>query len=213
MAKAIRVNSSITNEEINLLPLGAFEGEVVVISDPEHLDEALDKINSAHTIGFDTETKPVFVRGHHNKVAILQIALPETVFIIRLMATGLTSKLSHFLQDEKIEKAGVAIRDDLKALQHLKKFKPGGFIELAQLAKEAGLEVESVKKLTALLLGFRISKSAQTSNWEAPQLNEKQISYAATDAWVCLKIYEILKSGNLSVIPKPLPPSEPVEQQ
>ena len=47
--------------------------------------------------------------------------------------------------------------------------------------------------LTALLLGFRISKSAQTSNWDSDQLNEKQISYAATDAWVCLKIYDILK--------------------
>lgn len=212
MIKEIRVNSSITNEEINLLPLGAFEGEVVVISDPEHLDEALDKINPCHTIGFDTETKPVFVRGQHNKVAILQIALPEKVFIIRLMATGITPKLITFLQNEKIEKAGVAIRDDLKALQHLKKFKPGGFIELAQLSKETGLEVESVKKLTALLLGFRISKSAQTSNWEATQLNEKQISYAATDAWVCLKIYEILRSGKITVIPKPLPPPVPEEQ-
>ena len=62
----------------------------------------------------------------------------------------------------------------------------------AELSRQAGLEVESVKKLTALLLGFRISKSAQTSNWEAESLDPKQISYAATDAWVCMQIYEIL---------------------
>ena len=67
-----------------------------------------------------------------------------------------------------------------------------GFFELADLAKKSGLQVESVKKLTALLLGFRISKSAQTSNWEASVFNEKQISYAATDAWVCLNIYNKL---------------------
>ena len=60
------------------------------------------------------------------------------------------------------------------------------------MAREAGLEVESVKKLTALLLGFRISKGAQTSNWEAEMLTEKQITYAATDAWVCLEIYNKL---------------------
>src|SRR5207344_543572 len=107
-----------------------------------------------------------------------------------LKTTGMTDEIIHFLQAESIVKAGVAIRDDIKALQHLKKFKPGGFVELALLSKEAGLEVESVKKLTALLLGFRISKSAQTSNWEADQLNEKQLSYAATDAWVCLEIYK-----------------------
>jgi len=206
MANKIIVNSSITNEEINLLPLGAFEGKIVVISELEQLHDAFEDINSHHTIGFDTETKPVFVRGQHNKVAILQMATPETVYIIKLMSTGLSSEIVNFLQNEKIEKAGVAIRDDLKALQLLKKFKPGGFIELALLSKETGLEVESVKKLTALLLGFRISKSAQTSNWEALQLNEKQISYAATDAWVCLRIYELLKSGRISVLPKPLPP-------
>ncbi len=185
--------TSISDEEMHALPLKAFEGQVVVISDPAVVAGAFKEISSHRWVGFDTETKPVFVRGHHNKVAILQLALPDKVFIIRLRATGLTDEIVHFLQDENILKAGVAIRDDIKALQHLRKFKPGGFVELATLSKDAGLEVESVKKLTALLLGFRISKSAQTSNWESDQLNEKQISYAATDAWVCLKIYDILK--------------------
>jgi ribonuclease D len=194
MKKPFDGKTSITYEEINNLPLKAFDGKIVVISAAEKLRHAFDEINAHPHIGFDTETKPVFVRGHRNKVAILQIALPEKVFLIRLLATELSSEIIHFLQSEKVEKAGVAIRDDIKALQLLGRFQPAGFIELAHLAKEAGLEVESVKKLTALLLGFRISKSAQTSNWEADQLNEKQISYAATDAWVCLEIYKRLKS-------------------
>jgi ribonuclease D len=185
--------TTISDEEMHALPLRAFEGKIVVISDAKALPDAFDEIKAQSFVGFDTETKPVFVKGQYNKVAILQLALPEKVFIIRLRATGLTDEILHFLQHENILKAGVAIRDDIKALQHLRKFKPGGFIELATLSKEAGLEVESVKKLTALLLGFRISKSAQTSNWDADHLNEKQISYAATDAWVCLKIYDILR--------------------
>lgn len=86
----------------------------------------------------------------------------------------------------------MGIRDDIKTLHRLGKFHAAGFTELSTLAREAGLEVESVKKLTAILLGFRISKGAQTSNWEAEQLNEKQIAYAATDAWVCLEIYRKL---------------------
>jgi ribonuclease D len=60
------------------------------------------------------------------------------------------------------------------------------------LTKQAGIEVESVKKLAALFLGIRISKGAQTSNWEAPELNEKQLSYAATDAWVCLEVHTMV---------------------
>ena len=138
--------------------------------------------------------KPVFVRGHQNQVSLMQIALTDTVFLIRLKETGLHNSIIQFLENEKIIKAGVALRDDIKALQRLKPYSPAGFVELAEMSKRAGLEVESVKKLTALLLGFRISKSAQTSNWEAETLNEKQISYAATDAWVCLEIYNILST-------------------
>jgi len=183
---------TISNEEINALPLGAFEGKTIIVSEDKKIIHAFDEIKEHEVVGFDTETKPVFVRGHQNKVALMQVALPDKVFLIRLKQTGITPHLVEFLESDTILKAGVALRDDIKALQKLKHYKPAGFIELANLSKEAGLQVESVKKLTALLLGFRISKSAQTSNWEAEVLQEKQISYAATDAWVCLQIYNKL---------------------
>jgi ribonuclease D len=183
---------TITNEEINELPLSAFEGKVSVITDLSKIDKAFVEISKHKLVGFDTETKPVFVSGHSNKVALMQIALPEKVYLIRLNQTGLTKPIVDFLENESILKAGVALRDDIKGLQKLSHYHPAGFVELAHLSKEAGLQVESVKKLTALLLGFRISKSAQTSNWEAETLNEKQISYAATDAWACLEIYRKL---------------------
>ncbi len=185
-------NLTITNEEINALPLGAFEGKTVVVSEEKKLAHALDEIKEHKIVGFDTETKPVFVRGHSNKVALMQVALPNKVFLVRLKQTGITPHVINFLENENILKAGIALRDDIKALQKLKHYTPGGFVELAQMSKEAGLQVESVKKLAALLLGFRISKGAQTSNWEADVLHEKQISYAATDAWVCLEVYKIL---------------------
>lgn len=185
---------TISKEEINALPLGAFEGKTVVVSEEKKLIHAYDEIKEHEVVGFDTETKPVFVRGHQNKVALMQVALPDKVFLIRIKQTGITPHLIEFLESDQILKAGVALRDDIKALQKLKHYTPGGFIELVNLSKQAGLQVESVKKLTALLLGFRISKSAQTSNWEADVLHEKQISYAATDAWVCLQIYKKLIS-------------------
>jgi len=183
---------TITNEEINALPLGAFEGPVDIIDQADQLEEALAEIRKHSVVGFDTETKPVFVSGQFNHVSLVQIALPKKVFLVRLKSVGMAPQIIHFFENEKILKAGVALRDDIKALQKLKHFKADGFFELAELAKQSGLQVESVKKLTALLLGFRISKSAQTSNWEAAVFNEKQISYAATDAWVCLNIYNKL---------------------
>ncbi len=185
-----RIN--ITNDEINALPLHAFDGTVNVIQDTDELAHVFHEISKHNIVGFDTETKPVFVKGQRHNVALMQIALPDRVFLIRIKVTGITPEIVTFLEDPKILKAGVGVRDDIKALQLLKRFTAAGFVELADMARNAGLEVESVKKLTALLLGFRISKSAQTSNWEADKLDSKQISYAATDAWVCLNIYRKL---------------------
>lgn len=193
MSRQLFSKTTITNEEINALPLGAFQGKVFLIDQAEDLQEIFSEICKHEVVGFDTETKPVFVRGHQNKVALMQVALPDKVFLIRINKTGIQPAITDFLENEKVSKAGVALRDDIKALQRLKKFAPHGVVELAELARKAGLMEEGVKKLTGLLLGFRVSKTAQTSNWEAPSLNEKQISYAATDAWVCLEIYKKLK--------------------
>ena len=188
----------ITAEEINQLPLKCFDGKVVLVSDAAEVAKAFKEISKHDVVGFDTETRPSFHKGQHYSVALLQLALPAKVFLVRLNETGITDDMVEFFENPKILKAGVGVRDDIRIMQKLKRFKAEGFTELTTLSKEAGLQVESVKKLTALLLGFRISKSAQTSNWEATTLNEKQISYAATDAWVCLEIYKKL----MALVPK-----------
>lgn len=184
--------TNITLDEINALPLKTFKGKVHLIDQPEPLSDVIDEVRKHPVVGFDTETRPSFRKGQLFKVALLQIAIPDHVFLIRLQQTGITEEIQELLETDSLIKTGIGIRDDILALQRMKRFQPNGFIDLAPLAKEAGLQVESVKKLTGLLLGFRISKSAQTSNWEASKLTKKQIEYAATDAWVCLELYKKL---------------------
>jgi ribonuclease D len=186
---------SISHEEIHELPLQKFTGKIVLIGEEKKLQRVFDEIREHDAIGFDTETRPSFKKGQIHKVSLMQVATPEKVFLVRLNYTGITPSLIDFLENDSIHKAGVGIRDDIKALSKLAQFRAGGFTELSSLAREAGLQVESVKKLTALLLGFRISKGAQTSNWEAPTLTQKQLEYAATDAWVCLEIYKKLNKN------------------
>lgn len=194
--KTPQLNGSITitHEEIGALPLKTFNGKIILVTQPEKLHRIFDEIGEHKTIGFDTETRPSFKKGESHEVSLLQIALPAKVFIIRLNHTGLAKPILDFLENDQIIKAGVGIRDDIKALNKLARFHAGGFAELSLMAREAGLQVESVKKLTALLLGFRISKGSQTSNWESSTLTQKQLEYAATDAWVCLGIYNKLIS-------------------
>jgi ribonuclease D len=186
------LKTNISQDELNLLPLRAYSGKVQVVTDPKHFPKIASEIRRHKVVGFDTETRPSFKKGQSYKLALLQLAIPNKVFLIRTHHTGLDQNIISLFENPDILKAGVAIRDDIKALQTLTTFTPKSFIELATLSREVGLEVESVKKLAALMLGFRISKSAQTSNWEAPTLTEKQIEYAATDAWVCLELYEKL---------------------
>jgi ribonuclease D len=189
--EGLKIN--ISPEEINTLPLKTFEGKTIVISDVLLLPKAIKEIEKYDVVGFDTETRPSFKRGQFYQVSLLQLAVPKKAYLIRVNHTGITDDIKRLFENENIVKAGVGIRDDIKALQKLMPFEPGGFHDLSTLAKQAGLQVESVKKLTALLLGFRISKGAQTSNWEAPAFTQKQIEYAATDAWVCLELYGKLK--------------------
>src|ERR1700755_2205968 len=97
-----RIN--ITSEEINALPLHAFDGTVNVIQDKEELAHIFKEISKHKIVGFDTETKPVFVKGQRHLVALMQIALPNQVFLIRVKFTGVTPELVTFLEDEKILK-------------------------------------------------------------------------------------------------------------
>jgi ribonuclease D len=188
----VRIN--ITPEEINSLPLKTFEGKTAVISDAEKLPKIMAEIAKHEVVGFDTETRPSFKKGQVYKVSLLQLAIPKKVYLIRINHTGVTEEVASLFANPSVIKAGVGIRDDIKALQKIRPFEAAAVVDLSTLAKQAGLQVESVKKLTALLLGFRISKSAQTSNWEVATFTQKQVEYAATDAWVCLELFEKLKT-------------------
>ncbi len=184
--------TKISKDEIAALPLFSFSGLLAVVTEPREVSSVLEEIRACQVVGFDTETRPNFVSGQQNRVSLLQLALPEKVFLIRLNSTGLTKEIIEILSSETLLKAGVGVRDDIKALQRLGDFTPQGVVELSTLAKRAGLEAEGVRSLAGLLLGFRISKAAKTSNWAARTLDQKQISYAATDAWASLRIYQEL---------------------
>jgi len=180
---------TIDNDDILKLPRISFPGEIKVISNIKQLKQYLPLIQNCDVLGFDTETKPNFKKGNSNGVALLQLASDEASLIIRLKTLGVPSILKNLLEDPNVTKVGVAIRDDLKAIQKIKRFYPKGFLDLQHFAKEKGIESQSVRKLAAIVLNARVSKNQQLSNWESEKLTDSQLQYAATDAWVCREIY------------------------
>ncbi len=183
--------NTITTIEIEELEQIDFRGEIKVIdSHGKALEEAIEYLNSQRVIGFDTETKPCFVAGaQRNRTAILQLSGNDIAYIFRLQQLGLPKKLAKVLENPSIIKVGAAVKDDIIGLKHYTKFQSHGFIDLQSIAEKFGIEAKSVKKLTAIILGKKVSKSQQLSNWESAELSEAQLKYAAIDAWVCREMY------------------------
>lgn len=198
-------------EEIEALPLGSFKGEINVISSTGNaFDKAVAYLKSQNLLGFDTETRPVFEAHHsHNHVALLQLSGPDKAFLFRVFRCGMPKALCDILADPGIIKIGAACRDDVRGLQHYASFEGRSFIDLQKIAWQWGIRDKSVKKLAANILKCKISKTQQLSNWEADVLNSAQMMYAATDAWVCLEMYNKLQSSHKNPIPpeNPTPPS------
>lgn len=185
---------SISKEEINELPLGQFEGPIYLIDRPDQVGDAVDFLEDQPLIGFDTETKPSFRKGEVNQVSLLQLATSNQAFIFRLNHIGFPAQLRSLLEKENVVKIGAAVHDDLKALKKLTdSFFPQSFFDLNDELKKVGFHNVGVRNLCGMVLKIRISKAEQVSNWEVSQLTERQLRYAATDAWACLEIFQRLK--------------------
>ena len=182
-------SGSITDEELRKLPVLQFDGRVTLVDNMDRFYRVMGEIGRPPLLGFDTETRPSFKKGRRYKVALLQLADADRAWLFRLNMIGLPPELAALLSDKQIVKTGVAIRDDIMALRSLTQFEPHGFIDLQSVVADHGIQELGLKKLTAIVLGYSISKSQQVSNWEAPALTEPQQLYAATDAWVCRSIY------------------------
>ena len=184
--------STVTVEEIESLEVASFPGEITVVASAhcEEFDQAIAYLSRQEVIGFDTETKPCFVpKVPRNKMAILQLSGADKAYIFRLQQVGVPPKLAALLGNPNVLKIGAAVHDDIRGLQEYRRFIPKGFVDLQRLAPTYGIEEKSVRKMSAIILKKRVSKSQQLSNWESSHLSDAQLRYAAIDAWICREMY------------------------
>ena len=182
---------SISPDQISALELASFPGEIVVVDeDGPLMKRAVSYLKRQKVIGFDTETRPTFSPDQHSTgTALLQLSGSGKAYLFRLKKCGLPRPLASILANPAILKVGAATLDDVRGLQKITKFSPKGFVDLQSIVWEYGIRDKSVKKMTAIILGVKISKAQQLSNWEDEHLSESQRRYAATDAWVCREMY------------------------
>ena len=188
---------SISPEEIEKMDMASFPGEIEVI-DKIGWDfyKAVSYLMGQKVIGFDTESRPCFAPHQHNfGVSLLQLSSGRKAYLFRIKDIGMHKALCKILSSPRIIKVGAAVADDIRGLQRYFPFSPNSFVDLQKIGWEWGIKDKSVKKMSAIILGIRISKTQQLSNWEAEVLSEAQQKYAATDAWVCREMYlKLLKT-------------------
>jgi ribonuclease D len=186
--------ATISKEEINLMPILSYDDRrIEVITTMPQLEAALLDLTKYPWVGFDTETKPSFVKGVKNKVGLVQLSTPQVCYLIRVCKMGIPPILSEFLAAQAPLKIGLSLHDDYRVLLRSCKFKPTGFVDLQKIIKKVGIEELGLQKMYAILFGKKISKAQRLTNWEAAILTPQQQMYAAIDAWACVDIYEKIK--------------------
>lgn len=194
----MKFKKHISKDDIKNYSIEKFPGKIFVIDNKEEALEACLYLKKKKIIGFDTESKPTFKKGVTSKVSLIQFSTENKAFLFRINKIGFKDEIIDLIYDKKIKKIGIAIKDDIRDLQKIKKFESNNIIDLNQLALKLGFESIGAVKLSILILGFSISKAVRLSNWEKEQLTNSQIEYAATDAWICNMIYnKLLNEGKI----------------
>ena len=183
------ISSAISREDLAVLPVHRYEGEICMVALPHELERALADLRAEEVVGWDTETRPSFRKGEAHLPCLFQAATATAVFLFRLQREDVFSGLSGLLCDARIVKAGIGVADDLRALKQVFAFEEKNVIDLGKIAHGRGLQQTGLRNLAGIFLGFRVPKGTKTSNWAAKQLSQAQIAYAATDAWACRELY------------------------
>ena len=187
----------LSKNEINALPLIQYEGDIEILTSKDNIQVAINDLKNYDLIGFDTETKPTFVKGPLNPPSIMQLACDDKVYIFQFDNDEIFKQLSLILSNKNITKCGVSVDRDLIELMYLSPFDPISFVDLGNVARENEIPHHGLRGLVAMFLKHRISKGSQTSDWSKISLSDSQISYAATDAWVSLELYKIFDKNGL----------------
>jgi len=187
--------NEITKDEVAALELIQYEGPINVIDSVEAFEQEIGQIAQEQVLGFDTETRPSFKKGKVYPTSLIQISSLKQAWILRVKRIGYPAPLLDLLSGETPLKIGLGLQDDLRRLRADFQFEPCGFLDLQHYVPAFRIDEKGLKKISGIVLNRRISKSQQVSNWDADVLSEAQLRYAATDAWICLMIYNSLRAS------------------
>ena len=158
---------------------------------------ARDAIRRAGTVGFDTESKPLFAVGAvSDGPHVVQFATDDFAFIFQVQRAEGMPFLLELLESDDVVKVGFGLSSDLKHIRARFGVELHAVIDLNTVFRAEGFRASiGVRAAIAILFGRRLQKSKRqtTSNWALPTLDAKQLLYAANDAYAALCVHRELE--------------------
>jgi ribonuclease D len=185
--------------------------DIRLVDSPEECGAALPALLAADALGFDTESKPTFVKGESSDGPhLLQLATDSTAYLFQIgvrTAPEVLAAIRTVLEAPAILKVGFGLSDDVKRLRAKLGIAPAGVVDLAVVCRDGQRNDLGAKSAVAKFFGQQLHKSKKTSttNWASSRLNERQLLYAANDAHVALRVYRRWLAGGGKLPPAKAP--------
>lgn len=158
--------------------------------------EARAALLDAPFLGFDTEVKPTFKAGEPLRGPdVVQFATGTQAWVFQMHDGANAQLVADVLTARAVVKAGFDLRSDQKQLKQLLRVYAQPMLDLDFVFSARGFPRSiGVKAAIALLFQRRLMKSKRvtTSNWANARLDERQILYAANDAYAAWAVLDAL---------------------
>ena len=172
--------------------------QVFVVTNERQAGIAFDELMSVGTVGFDTESKPTFMKGQKSEGPhVLQFATVEKAYIFQSHFDFSHPAIIGLLTSVELTKIGFGLGGDLHQISNRFKVRPASIVDLDRSFRQLGYRnAVGAKSAIAMLFQRKLikSKAISTSNWAARELTERQLLYAANDAYAAIKVFHALQA-------------------
>jgi len=187
----------------DIAELELFEGfsmdQIFVVASARQAGLALDELMNEGIVGFDTESKPTFQKGQKSEGPhVLQFATLKKAFIFQSCFVESHPVIVEALKSAVLSKIGFGLSGDLHQISNRFGIRPSSIVDLDRTFKQLGYRnAVGAKSAVAMFFNRKLlkSKSVTTSNWAAQDLTERQLLYAANDAYAAIRIYHALRQA------------------
>lgn len=174
-------------------------GEIVEVATARDAQRACEELMTHAVVGFDTESKPTFRKGEVSTGPhVAQFSTTERAYVFMLHDPECRRVTGKLIGLAAIKKVGFGLSEDLRQVRSKLRVEPREVLDLESLFAQRGFgRGVGVKVGVAITMKRRFMKSkrASTSNWMQRRLTDKQILYAANDAYAALTVFHALTSS------------------